>query len=323
MSFVESFKKEITTINEDTFQDCAMEVFNYQYSQNPTYKEYCRYLGKTPKNVLSITKIPFVPIEFFKLHELKCGEWASQEVFLSSGTTFTGKSKHHLKDREFYHHISTVIFENFFGGLSNFSVYGLLPSYQEQKNSSLIHMVNHFMIKCGGTSGYFLENHEKLRGILENEENKVLFGVSYALLDLIQDRNIRSDNLVLIETGGMKGRRKEITREELHQKLANGYSLSVIQSEYGMTELLSQAYSKKDGMFSFPGWAKTLIRDVNDPFEYLEEGKIGGINVIDLANVDTCSFIETKDLGKRLKNGQFEVLGRFDNSDIRGCNLMI
>ncbi len=324
MNFAQSFKERVQFINEDNFEESALSLFEYQYSTNNIFNSYCKKLGKKLQGVQNIDDIPFLPIEFFKDHEIKSGKWKTEMIFKSSGTTGTNRSTHYIRDSNFYRNISRSLFEQFFGPLPDLQLFALLPSYEEQGDSSLIHMVDHLIGNAAAGSGFF---HGKA-GLVENLEHrskqkKVLFGVSFALLNLVENRSIKSRNLQVIETGGMKGRRKEITRMELHQRLSTGFSLEKVCSEYGMTELLSQAYSMADGQFKFPRWAKVIIRDINDPFSRVEETKTGGINVIDLANIDSCAFIETKDLGKVLKNGSFEILGRYDNSDIRGCNLMI
>lgn len=318
MSFVSEFKNKILSINEENFIDSSLEIFNYQFSQNPVYKQYCQLLKKTPESVKTIKEIPFIPIEFFKNHAITSSRSKAQKVFLSSGTTSSDRSKHYIPDLSFYHKVAKSAFELFFGKLSNKRLIALLPSYLEQGDSSLINMIDSFMQISARGSDYFL--NQEIEHELAQSGPKVIFGVSYALLDLRLKRN--PDETIIIETGGMKGRKKEITREELHDQIAKNTSIKEIWSEYGMTELQSQAYGI-NGDFSFPNWAKTLIREINDPFSYLEDGKTGGINVIDLANIETCSFIETKDLGKTNQNGTFQVLGRFDNSDIRGCNLLV
>ncbi|MEO9869461.1 LuxE/PaaK family acyltransferase [Ekhidna sp.] len=320
MSFSEDFKQSMLSINEKTIVDCSLEAFDYQFHTNQVYREYCNYLKVNPKTVKKLTEIPFLPIEFFKNHAVKSGEWKEKKIFRSSGTTDEGRSKHFIKDLDHYHTYSKSVFEKSFGSLSEIKIIALLPSYLEQGDSSLISMVDYFMSYSADGSGYFIG--EDLTSLLENEDPKIFIGVSFAFLDLLDKSGpITSQNCIVIETGGMKGRRREIIRNELHQMLKDGFSVNTVFSEYGMTELQSQAYGE-NGIFHFPPWAKCLIRDINDPFAYLDQNKTGGINVIDLANIDSCCFIETKDLG-RTKHEGFEVLGRFDNSDIRGCNLMI
>lgn len=318
MNFTEDFKQTLLRINEKTFIESSLAAFEYQYQMCDTYRTYCDYLKRNPKNVKNLHEIPFLPIEFFKNHAIKSGNWKETKVFKSSGTSETGRSLHYIKDLDHYHESAKYNFESHFGELSNYEIIALLPSYQEQGDSSLISMVDYFMKFSLPHSGYYLR--EELNQILKTPAKKILIGVSYALLDSVT-MDFNPSNTIVMETGGMKGRRKEITRNELHNELKSGFGVKEIWSEYGMTELQSQAYGKS-GHFRFPNWAKCLIRDINDPFTYLEPGKTGGINVIDLTNIDSCCFIETKDLGKATGN-EFEVLGRFDNSDIRGCNLMI
>ncbi|WP_425391810.1 acyl transferase [Ekhidna sp.] len=319
MSFAEEFKHTIFDINEKTFVDSSLKVFEYQYRHCNIYQEYCKYLNKNPKNVKKLTDIPFIPIEFFKNHAIKSGDWSASKIFKSSGTTETGRSKHYVRDESFYHSITTHTFEHSVNALEDLQIIALLPSYQEQGQSSLINMVDHFIHQSDPSSGYYLDSD--IEQMLHKPGKKLIIGVSYALLDLVESKNIASGDSIIMETGGMKGRRKEITREDLHNRLKTGFNTDAIWSEYGMTELFSQAYGE-NGKFKFPSWAKCLIRDINDPFSYLENQSTGGINIIDLGNIDTCSFIETKDLG-RVDGNHFEVLGRFDNSDIRGCNLLV
>ncbi|MEP5612208.1 MAG: acyl transferase [Cyclobacteriaceae bacterium] len=321
MQFAESFKETIFTINEQNFESYCLEVFQHQYAECPVYQEYCNLVAKNPKTIDQLNQIPFLPIEFFKGNHIKSGTWQEQKVFRSSGTTHTGRSEHLVRDLGFYHKITREIFQDHFGTLDSLQILALLPSYQEMGDSSLIAMVDHFISHSKEDSKYVLnDTDEMLIGLGATKTKKLLLGVSYALLDFAEKGPIPNKNTQIMETGGMKGRRTEITRSELHQKLKDAFHVKEIFSEYGMTELMSQAYGKNGG-FRFPNWAKVLIRDINDPFSYLANGKTGGINVIDLANVDSCSFIETKDLGKS-QNNTFEVLGRFDNSDVRGCNLM-
>lgn len=323
-----NLKDEIFSITtEQEFERLSLKIFNYQYLNNATYNEFCNHLNIDPVMVKSIDQIPFLPIEFFKSHSVKTGSFKEEQVFLSSGTTGMNQSKHFVKDVSLYELSYINAFRQFYGNVEDYCVLGLLPSYLEREGSSLIYMVDDLIRKSKNSeSGFFLDNHKELIGILEknikNKQKTILFGVSFALLDLAEAHQIDLSNVVIMETGGMKGRRKELTRDELHGIYKESFNVSSIHSEYGMTELLSQAYSKGNGVFKTPNWMKILIRDVNDPFHFLGNNKTGGINVIDLANVNSCSFIATQDLGKSTKEG-FEVLGRFDNSDLRGCNLLI
>ena len=317
MNFIDQFKFKLFDINAENFEKCSLELFEFQYTQNKVYRQYCDAIKRTPKHISSLYEIPFLPIEFFKHFPITSSKRPTQKIFKSSGTTSTGRSEHHVKDVEFYLEVCKRIFEDSFGALEEFQVLGLLPSYLEQGDSSLICMVDHFIKESRSQSGYFL--NQEIASNLRNSEKKVLFGVSYALLDLPETQ---SQNLVCIETGGMKGRKKEIIKAELHQHIKNNLHMDTVWSEYGMTELMSQAYGK-DGILKFPSWAKVLIREINDPFSYLETNKAGGINIIDLANIESCSFISTKDIGIMQKEEYFEILGRFDNSDTRGCSLLI
>ncbi len=318
MSFLEDFKNSIFRINEESFEDSSLTAFDYQYHNCYIYRLYCDQLKRTPKTVKSLIEIPFLPIEFFKNHAIKTGNWNEERVFKSSGTTSTVRSKHYVRDSSYYHTVARKTFEKKFGRLSDFLVIAILPSYLAQGDSSLISMVEDFISHAAEGSGFFLE--KEVAELLNSDDKKLVIGVSYALLDLTEiELEVR--NTLLIETGGMKGRKKEMTREELHSYLQNGFNVEKVWSEYGMTELFSQAYGL-NGKFEFPSWAKCFIRDINDPFSFLPKRKTGGINIIDLTNIDSCCFIETKDLG-RYENDYFEVLGRFDNSDIRGCNLLI
>lgn len=318
----ENFKSEIFFIDAANFESSALDVFQYQFHNNIIYNHFCLNLNKHPDNVTKVTDIPFLPIEFFKTKKVVSGTFKSEKIFKSSGTTGMERSRHYVKDLSFYHHLAQRAFETRYGKLADYEILALLPSYQEQGDSSLISMIDSFMSLSKPESSYYLDNREQLNIHLKGPGKKLLFGVSYALLDLIESSNVETRDLLVFETGGMKGRKKEMIREELHSQLNKGLGIKVIHSEYGMTELTSQAYGV-GGFFSFPEWCRVLIRDTNDPFSYLGSGKSGGINIIDLGNIDSCSFIETKDLGKQHDNGTFEVLGRFDNSDVRGCNLLV
>ncbi len=313
--------------NED-FKKVTLEVFNYQFENNPVYQKFCKLLNTDPKAVKEIDQIPFLPINFFKSETVLSSKEKIQKTFTSSGTTGSNTSKHHITDLSIYEESFFKAFHAFYGNIEDYTVLALLPSYLERDGSSLIYMADH-LIKASKhpKSGFYLDNLEELKQhliTLENSGQKVLLiGVSFALLDLVENFKFSLKNTIVMETGGMKGRRKEMIREELHKILSEGFGVAAIHSEYGMTELLSQAYSNGNGVFECPPWMKILIRDPEDALTYLAEGKTGGINVIDLANVNSCSFIATQDLGKIKKNGAVEILGRFDNSDIRGCNLMV
>jgi len=317
------FKKDIFSITEMNFEQSCIEVFRHQFDQNQIYHNYCNHIGIDKESVNSLVDIPFLPIEFFKKHKIKSGDWSAEKIFLSSGTTGSQRSNHHIRDEAFYHKVAQNIFENVYGKLSDYQILALLPSYQTQKNSSLINMVDYFMNKARNNSGYFLNDHQVLVDTInKSDKKKLLIGVSYALLDLAEHHSFDTKDLTIIETGGMKGKKREMIRRELHNTIHKKLGNYDIHSEYGMTELMSQAYYV-NSQFHFPPWARVLIRDTNDPFQYKPDGQTGGINIVDLANADTCSFIETKDLGHTVASNTFEVLGRFDNSDIRGCNLLI
>jgi len=310
------------------FEKIALKVFRFQYDNNVVYREFCQYLNVEKHDVKSLKQIPFLPIQFFKSHEVLSSEEKIQETFTSSGTTGMTTSRHLVTDITLYEESYRKAFSQFYGNIENYAVLALLPSYLDREGSSLIYMVDD-LIKLSNhpESGFYLNNYDELiQKLVELDnagENIILIGVTYALLDLIEKQNFQLKNTIIMETGGMKGRRKEMIREELHDLLCKGFGVDAIHSEYGMTELLSQAYSLGHGVFECPSWMQILIRDTEDALSYIENGKTGGINVIDLANINSCSFIATQDLGKKKPNNSFEVLGRFDNSDIRGCNLMV
>ena len=310
------------------FNDLSVQIFHYQYLNNQVYKKFVDYLGKIPSAISTIADIPFLPVDAFKKHKIICGEATVEITFSSSGTTGSIESNHYVTDIQLYEQSFSRGFEMFYGDAHEYVILALLPSYLERSGSSLIYMVDRLMRKSGHTcNGFYLYNHEELfKKMIElrnNEQKTILLGVSFALLDFIENHKLNWPELIVMETGGMKGRRKEIVREELHQMIINGLGVKSVHSEYGMTELLSQAYSSKDGKYFTPPWMKIMIRDTNDPLTCLPDGKTGGINIIDLANLNSCSFISTGDLGKLYGDGSFEVLGRFDTSEIRGCNLMV
>lgn len=313
------------------FEQMALAVFRFQATNNPVYFQYLNALKILPEKVNSIQEIPFLPIEFFKTHTVITNlktELNNLTVFTSSGTTGATESKHYVSDINIYEKSCRNAFQHFYGNIQDYCIIALLPSYLERKGSSLIYMVDDLIKKSNHPeSGFYLHNYADLiKQLLQLEEKKqktILLGVTYALLDLIERQKFELKHIIVMETGGMKGKRKEMVREELHAVLCEGFGVKEIHSEYGMTELLSQAYSKESGIFNSPPWMKILIRDTNDPFAILPHQKTGGINVIDLANINSCSFIATQDLGKLHPDNSFEVLGRFDNSDIRGCNLLV
>ncbi len=330
MNTLELKEKIFKIKDENSFNKMALQIFEYQYNNNVVYQKYVDYLGLNYKKIDSIYKIPFLPIEFFKTKAVISFDEKYKKqckIFKSSGTTTFIRSTHYIYDIQLYEKTFLAGFEKFFGNPKQYTIIALLPSYIETGQSSLVYMVNKLIeLSNDDNSGFFLNKLSGLKDLLINldKTNKkiILWGVSYALLDLAEIINYEFKNLYIIETGGMKGRRKELTREELHNILRKKFGVKQIYSEYGMTELLSQAYLTKENVFYPASTMKILIRDLNDPFTYVPQGRTGGINIIDLANIYTCSFIETKDLGKINSNG-FEILGRFDNSDIRGCNLLV
>jgi phenylacetate-coenzyme A ligase PaaK-like adenylate-forming protein len=292
------------------------------------YREFCDFLKTDVQKVKSTQQIPFLPIQFFKSHSVVSSTNPVQTTFTSSGTTGMITSKHLVTDVSIYEESYRKGFSQFYGNIEDYVILALLPSYLEREGSSLIHMVDDLIqLSKQVESGFYLHNYEaliaKLIQLDQAGQNVILIGVTYALLDLIEKHSFQLENTIIMETGGMKGKRKEMIREELHQQLCEGFGVNAIHSEYGMTELLSQAYSLGEGIFECPSWMQVLVRDTEDALSYVREGKTGGINVIDLANINSCSFIATQDLGKKYANGSFEVLGRFDHSDIRGCNLMV
>lgn len=321
--------QDIFTISsQKQFEKTALKVFRFQYENNEVYRSFCDLLKVEKGSVKSIAEIPFLPIQFFKTHSVLSSTDDVQKTFTSSGTTGVTTSKHHLTSISFYEESYQNTFSEFYGDIENYVVLALLPSYLERDGSSLVYMVSDLIERSKNRhSGFYLDNYNQLIEqliLLDSAgQNVLLIGVTYALLDLIELNHFQLKNTIVMETGGMKGKRKEMIREELHQILCEGFGVSSIHSEYGMTELLSQAYSFGNGIFECPNWMNIFIRDTEDALTYVENGKTGGINVIDLANINSCSFIATQDLGKKYANNSFEVLGRFDNSDIRGCNLMV
>ena len=314
--------------NQSDFKTCALQVFRHQFKNNTVYRSFCDLLYIHSSDVKEIEEIPFLPIQFFKSHAVLSSTQAVKETFTSSGTTGSSVSKHMVTDLSWYTKSYTKGFEHFYGPIEEYTVLGLLPNYLERDGSSLIYMVDDFIKKSNKpSSGFYLNNLTELSKTLialdKKGEKVLLIGVTFALLDLIERQQFKLQNTIIMETGGMKGRRKEIIRNELHEILCAGFGVSKIHSEYGMTELLSQGYSSGDGVFDCPPWMKILARDTEDALTMVGTNKTGGLNVIDLANYNSCSFIATQDLGKVDNNGCFEVLGRFDHSDIRGCNLMV
>ncbi|MGB1204409.1 MAG: acyl transferase [Chitinophagales bacterium] len=325
---VSTFKKKIFTLDKKNFETKAMQVFGYQAKHCDIYRQYLNLLSVDYQKIKSLKDIPFLPIELFKTHDIVCGEGKIQQTFSSSKTTGMTSSQHHILDLELYEQSFSSIFNYFYGDISEYCVLALLPSYLERTGSSLIFMAEKWIENSKHpNSGFYLYNYDELFAVLQHLEAKkqktILLGVSFALCDFAEEYNLKLKHTIVMETGGMKGRRKEILRTELHQLLKNAFGVSQIHSEYGMTELLSQAYSQGNERFHCPPSMQVLIREVNDPFSWMKNEQTGGVNIVDLANVHSCSFLATSDLGKRFDDGSFELLGRFDHSDTRGCNLLV
>jgi len=322
-------KQQVFSINNhQQFTETALQIFNRQAANCSIYREFINGLKIDPKTVISLGQIPFLPIEFFKSHKVISENGPAEVTFTSSGTTGMVTSSHYVTDISWYTESFRKAFRLFYSDIKEYAILALLPSYLEREGSSLIYMADNLIKQSNNPdSGFFLYNHDelysRLKKLQQAQKPTLLIGVTFALLDFIENYTLNFPKLIVMETGGMKGRRREMIREELHKQLCEGFGVTAIHSEYGMTELLSQAYSKGDGIFNCPPWMKIITRDTNDPMTEVEPGKTGGINVIDLANINSCSFIATQDLGKAYEDGSFEVLGRFDNSDIRGCNLLV
>ena len=321
------FSEIFTIDNQAQFEEMCMRIFQHQVVSNTTYREFVELLGRKPDKITGIEQIPFLPIEFFKSRDILASSRQVEAVFTSSGTTGSIPSRHLVSDISVYQRSFTLGFQHFYGLPKDYIILALLPSYLERGGSSLVYMANELIQLSGSEySGFYLDNMEELASNLTDLDHTgkkvLLLGVSYALLDLIALKQFKLENTIVMETGGMKGRRREMVREELHRELKAGFGVDRIHSEYGMTELLSQAYSSGNGVFDCPPWMKILIRDPEDPFHLLGNNRTGGVNVIDLANYNSCSFIATQDLGRAGADSSFEIVGRFDHSDIRGCNLM-
>ncbi|MFC4873663.1 acyl transferase [Negadavirga shengliensis] len=329
MKYFKSFSDKIKTGQVGDFEGTTLELFRYQAEKNPVYRSYIKARGVDAKGIKRIVDIPFLPVSFFKTHQVVTGTSADfPVVYTSSGTTGTVNSRHYVWSEDFYLAHAARVFEAHYGSLDQYHVLALLPSYLERQGSSLVAMVDHFIKKSqSAESGFYLYDHEalleKLDRLREGQKKILLIGVTFALLDLAEKaaRLPANPNLIIMETGGMKGRRREMIREEVHDVLKSAFGAEQIHSEYGMTEMMSQAYSKGEGIYTKSAWVGVYIRDTHDPFN-LESRKSGGINVVDLANFHSCAFIETQDLGTVHADGSFKVLGRMDNSEIRGCNLM-
>lgn len=329
----QELKNRILNIANDDFEAVAVELFQFQYEFNSTYKDYCNALKIDTNSITSSSEIPFLPIQFFKSKIITTGTFEEAAVFESSGTTGSISSKHFVKDLSIYESSFLQSFTEFYGNISEYCIIGLLPSYLERKGSSLVYMVNKLITLSGhDNSGFYLYDFEALKNILElneaNQQKTLLIGVSYALLDFSEKSPMQLNHTIVMETGGMKGRREELSKLELHKQLKHHFGVNEIHSEYGMTELLSQAYSKGNGIFNCPPWLKIMVRELDNPLETISDfseilSHFGGINVIDLANINSCSFIATEDAGIVYADGSFEITGRIENTDIRGCGLMI
>ena len=328
MDTLKNFETKLYSVNESSFEDIALELFHFQAVHNPVYRDFLGNLSVDIKSIKQLNRIPFLPIRFFKSHDIKTGGWIPEVTFTSSGTTSSTISRHPVRHLSFYLSHSQRTFEYFFGPLGDYHLLALLPSYLERHGSSLIAMIDHFIKESESIhSAFYLHDVdrlvERLDGLRRDDKRTLLWGVSFALLDLAENHRMDLSHCFVFETGGMKGKRKEIIRHELHKVLSESFHLKNVFSEYGMTELLSQAYTKGGTRFFCPPWMRVLARDLTDPLERGLLNETGGINVIDLANCHSVAFIETEDLGRVFDDGSFEVLGRADNSDVRGCSLLV
>ena len=309
--------------SQEQFRSCALELFRFQAKRCEPYRRYIELLGINPAEVSKVEDIPFLPIELFKSCDVYCGDTAPEIIFTSSNTGSTVASRHLMASLETYREAFTRAFEQFYGRAEQWSIYGLLPNYLEREGSSLVYMVDTLIKRCG-SGGFYLNNYEQLIEDIERDPKpKILLGVSYALWDVAEKYAPKLKNTIIMETGGMKGRREELSKSELHKILCEGIGVESIHSEYGMAELTSQAYSKGGGIFYTPSWMRVMVRDVNDPFDHAPQNMRGGIDIIDLANTSSCAFIQTQDIGRLLSDGGFMVEGRIAGSDIRGCNLLV
>ena len=323
-----NFEKIFDIKNHSEFKKQCLDIYNFQYENNMVYQSYCNMICEDPTDVNEINKIPFLPISFFKTKKILSTD-NFEKVFYSSGTTTNSRSKHFISSLKLYQKSFINNFKLNYSDITQYTILALLPNYYDNKDSSLIYMIEKLIkLSKSKESGFFLDDYINLSKKLieldaKKERKTILIGVPYALLDMIDFNQFQLNNTIIMETGGMKGRRKEMVRTELHEKLKRGFGVSKIHSEYGMTELLSQAYSKGDGIFKTPSWMKVIIRDINDAQNVDFNKKSGAINIIDLANYNSCRFIATDDMGKHVNDDEFELIGRVDNSDIRGCNLLV
>ena len=319
-----SFSEKIFSISSDAeFEAAALELFRRQAEQCPPYSEYISLLGVNPAEVNRVEDIPFMPIEFFKWRDVYCGEGEPEKVFTSSNTGGTVASRHMMQSLALYEQAFTRAFEQFYGATEGWSIYGLLPNYLQREGSSLVYMVDRLIARCG-SGGFYLDEYEKLiADMAADAKPKILLGVSYALWDLAEQYAPKLENTIVMETGGMKGQREELPKSEFHKILTEAFGVEKIHSEYGMAELTSQAYSSGDGVFRAPAWMRVVVRDVNNPLKMLPAGSRGAVSIIDLANISSCAFIATQDVGRTFADGSFMIEGRLSGADIRGCNLLV
>ena len=319
-----SFSEKIFSISSDAeFAAAALELFRRQAEQCPPYSEYISLLGVNPAEVNRVEDIPFMPIEFFKWRDVYCGEGEPEKVFTSSNTGGTVASRHMMQSLALYEQAFTRAFEQFYGAAEGWSIYGLLPNYLQREGSSLVYMVDRLIARCG-SGGFYLDEYDKLiADMAADAKPKILLGVSYALWDLAEQYAPKLENTIVMETGGMKGQREELPKSEFHKILTEAFGVKKIHSEYGMAELTSQAYSSGDGVFRAPAWMRVVVRDVNNPLKMLPAGSRGAVSIIDLANISSCAFIATQDVGRTFADGTFMIEGRLSGADIRGCNLLV
>ena len=319
-----NFSDKIFAIStQEEFSQLALEVFRFQAQRCAPYRQYVELLGVDPTCVSRVEDIPFLPIEFFKLRDVYCGNAEPEKVFTSSSTTGQTPSRHMMQSLALYEQAFTRAFEQFYGNAEGWSIYGLLPNYLQREGSSLVYMVDRLIARCG-SGGFYLDEYEKLLSdMAADPKPKILLGVSYALWDLAEQYAPKLENTVVMETGGMKGYREELPKAEFHKILTSAFGVEKIHSEYGMAELTSQAYSSGDGVFNAPQWMRVLARDVNNPLKVLPQGSRGALNIIDLANLSSCAFIATQDVGRTYEDGAFMVEGRLSGAEVRGCNLLV
>ena len=319
-----SFSEQIFSISSDAeFEAAALELFRRQAVQCAPYREYISLLGVDPAQVKRVENIPFMPIEFFKWRDVYCGEGEPEKVFTSSNTGGTVASRHMMQSLALYEQAFTRAFEQFYGAAEGWSIYGLLPNYLQREGSSLVYMVDRLIARCG-SGGFYLDEYEKLiADMAADSKPKILLGVSYALWDLAEQYAPKLENTIVMETGGMKGQREELPKAEFHKILTDAFGVEKIHSEYGMAELTSQGYSSGDGVFRAPAWMRVVVRDVNNPLKMLPAGSRGAVSIIDLANLSSCAFIATQDVGRTFEDGSFMIEGRLSGADIRGCNLLV